>query len=242
MTSVSAATPDGIRVVMCVKFAPRAPFDETKAMKVALVRDPRVLQAAEVSGTYDFMFELQCADGAAYQIILDEFAARYSHLIERYEASFICRRFLRTRDSMLHCLWVPIDGGTQRVEHSQIDRVTAEGDYVRIHSGHSSWLLHATMNKIAEQLGADGFLRLNRSVIIRADLISRVVHDFRSWAVVMADGTRHKIAKSRSVEVLRALRCETPAGGSDSVFGSLAERKAAPAARRSEERKVTVDE
>jgi hypothetical protein len=242
VTSVSAALPDGVRVILCIKFAPRAPFQETSKMKAALVQDPRVLQAAEVSGTYDFMFEVQCPDGAAYQRIFDEFAGRYGHVVERYEASFICRRYFRTRDTMPHCLWVPIDEGTQRIDHSQIDRVTAEGDYVRIHSGESSWLLHSTMNRISERLGRDGFLRLNRSEIVRPDVIARVVHDLRSWAVVLTDGSRHKIAKSRSVEVLRALRCESSTGGADSPVSGVTQRKVAATARKSHDQKATAED
>ena len=206
MTSVRATPPEGVRVVLCVKFAPGAPFEETAELKAALIHDPRVSNAMELVGAFEFIVELECPDGESCQTIVDKLAAGHGHLIERFEASFVCRQFARAGATTSHSLWVRSDMGRQRIDHSQIDQVTAEGDYVRIHSNGTSWLLHSTMTSIFEQLRRDGFLRISRSLIVRPDFIRKVTHQAGFWTVLLADGTRHRIARARTGEVLTALR------------------------------------
>jgi hypothetical protein len=206
LTSVRATPPEGVRVVLCVKFAPGAPFEDVSELKAALIDDPRVSNVMELVGAFDFIVEFECPDGETCQTIVENLAAGHGHLIERFEASFVGRQFSRARDTAPHSLWVRADMGRLRVDHSQIDHVTAEGDYVRIHSHGTSWLFHSTMKKIFEQLRRDGFLRINRSVIVRSDFIRNVVHEAGFWTVLLADGTRHRIARARTGEVLTALR------------------------------------
>ena len=205
MTSVRATPPEGVRVVICVKFAPGAPFEETAEMKSALIHDRRMSNVAELFGSFDLIAELACPDGESCQNIIDALAGQHGHLVERFEASFVSRQYARA-EAPLHSLWVRSDLGRQRIDHSQIDQVTAEGDYVRIHSGESSWLLHSTMKKIFEQLRHDGFLRISRSLIVRPDFIRKITHQAGFWTVLLADGTRHRIARARTGEVLTALR------------------------------------
>ena len=111
MSRLRAAVPHGLRVILCLKFSHSAPFHELAEIKNALLQDENVLHSVEVSGSYDFMAEMQLADLADYQAMLDGFSARFGHLIEHYEASFICRRFVRESDGPSAHFWVPSGSG-----------------------------------------------------------------------------------------------------------------------------------
>jgi len=48
-------------------------------------------------------------------------------------------------------------------------RVTAERDYMRLHVGTRSWLIHRTIGKLEDDLDPALFIRVHRSVILRRD-------------------------------------------------------------------------
>jgi hypothetical protein len=212
MTRVRATAPTELRVILCVKFNRQCHFSEVAELKRHLISNERVLHSVEASGSFDFMVELEHPNLADYQETLDGLTAHFEHLIEHYEASFICRRYLREEEQDSRHLWVPAASGIQRLEHAQVDKVSAEGDYVRVHSGAASWLLHMTMQKIFEELGSSRFLRLSRSLIVRADFIDRLMHDFRRWTAILHDGSRHPIAKSRSSRIVTQLKMRSSVG------------------------------
>lgn len=232
MTTVRAATPGELRVILCLKFKSGAPFTEVAELKRSLIEREQIVHSVEVSGSYDFMAEAECGDLAAYQALLDDFAAGFGHLVKRYEASFICRRYIRESDHPSNYLWVPNGSGMQRLEHRLIDKVAADGDYVKIHSGTATWLLHATMKKLVDQLDSARFLQINRSLIVRIDFIDRLAHDYRRWTVRLLDGTEYSVAKSRSSHVVSAIRvdssngtAESPAAGPTNEISALVTEK-----------------
>lgn len=216
MNTPRAAVPGALRVILCLKFHGGAPFNEVAELKRSLIAHDKIRHSFEVSGSYDFMAEAECADLAAYQSLLDEFASRFGQLIERYEANFICRRYERETENSSPHLWIPNGTGMQRVDHHRIDKITAEGDYVQIHSGSAAWLLHATMKSLVGQLDPQRFLQINRSLIVRVDFIERLAHDYRRWRVRLIDGTEYFVAKSRSSHVISVLKDDSSNGGVDS--------------------------
>lgn len=210
MTCVRAASPGGLRVILCFKFNQRASFKELADFKRSLISKEQVLHSVEVSGSFDFMVEAEQRDLTIYQSLLDELIKLYGHLIDHYEASFVCRRYLRDNESSLQRqLWVPTASGLRRIKHDQIDKITAEGDYVRLYSGSASWLLHTTMKSISEKLDSALFLQLNRSLIVRADCIDRLIHHHRRWTARLLDGSEHNVAKSRSSAVVGRLKSDS---------------------------------
>ena len=62
----------------------------------------------------------------------------------------------------------PTISGLVRISASDIHRVTAERDYMRLHVGTRSWLIHRTIAKLEEDLDPALFLRVHRSVILQA--------------------------------------------------------------------------
>lgn len=210
MTTVRTAPPGGLRVILCLKFNPHAAFKDVAACKRALIGNERVLHSVEVSGSFDFMFEADPGDLATYQTMLDDVAANWGHLLHQYEACFVCRRYVRAPDDAGRDLWLPTSSGVQRVAHGSIDKITAEGDYVRVHSGAQSWLLHSTMKRIADQFDPGRFFQIHRSLIVRADFVDRFRHHRRRWTVRLVDGSEHPVAKSRSASVVARLKVDSP--------------------------------
>lgn len=178
-----------------------------------------VVHSVEASSAFDYMIEAALVDFVAYQALLDHFADALANLVERQEASFVCRRFLRVveRD---HAIWVPCRDGRRRVDCATIDLVRAEGDYVRIHCGAHSWLLHDTMHHLREMLDPATFLTFHRSAIVNSEFIERLVRRQHYWVAILGNGAELRIAKSHVVDVLAALRND-----SSTIDDSLARRR-----------------
>ncbi len=73
--------------------------------------------------------------------------------------------------------WVPHRAELIRIEAGQIDRIEAERDYMRLHLGTRSYLLHQTISTLEQRLDPAAFIRLHRSHIVRRDLIKSLRHD-----------------------------------------------------------------
>jgi two-component system response regulator AlgR len=93
--------------------------------------------------------------------------------------------------------WVPDQNGLVRIAAQDIDRITAERDYMRLHVGPKSWLIYRTIGKLEEELDPDLFIRVHRSVILRRDLISGLTRDNAGhWAARLRDGAEVRIGRS----------------------------------------------
>jgi len=203
-----------IRIILCLVFERRARPSDVAALKRELTSSGECLESAEVTGTFDFMLELSVDDFASYSEWLARFAEPFASLVNRYEVNFVCNRVVHERGEDA-ALWVPSQDGLERVDCSSIDKITAEGDYVRLHSNGHSWLFHATMRSIAERLESDDFLQIHRSTIVRRDFVDRLVHRGRHWIAKLHDGSDERIAKSHVSETVNALRSNSAMAQAD---------------------------
>ena len=92
------------------------------------------------------------------------------HLKQRHEQEAV-------RDSadvspFLDEFWASDRTGLVRIASRDIDRITAERDYMRLHVGARSWLIHHSMAALEERLDPQTFVRLHRSAIVRRDFIA----------------------------------------------------------------------
>jgi two-component system, LytTR family, response regulator len=72
----------------------------------------------------------------------------------------------------------------------RIDRVEADRNYVRLHSGTTAFTLRGSISALADRLDPDKFLRINRSEIVRLDAVKELQPWFHGdYRVVMGDGT-----------------------------------------------------
>jgi len=104
---------------------------------------------------------------------------------------------LRPAASHVEEFWVPDHSGLVRIAAADIHRVTAERDYMRLHVGTRSWLIHRTIGKLAEDLDPKLFIRVHRSVILRRDTITGLYRDEAGhWTTRLADGGEQRIGRS----------------------------------------------
>jgi len=98
--------------------------------------------------------------------------------------------------------WVPDSSGLVRIAARDIDRVTAERDYMRLHVGQRSWLIYRTIAKLEEELDPELFIRVHRSVILRRDTIAGLSRDGAGhWAARLSDGHTIRIGRSHIGEI-----------------------------------------
>ena len=100
--------------------------------------------------------------------------------------------------------WVPDHSGLVRIAARDIERITAERDYMRLHVGRRSWLIHRTIAKLEEDLDPELFIRVHRSVILRRDTITGLYRDDGGhWVARLSDGGEQRIGRSYTDEVKR---------------------------------------
>lgn len=93
--------------------------------------------------------------------------------------------------------WVPHRSEMIRVAATDIDRIEAERDYMRLHIGARSFLLHQTISELERRLDPERFIRLHRSTIVRRDHIAKLRHDgLGVWHADLADGTEIRIGRT----------------------------------------------
>ena len=100
--------------------------------------------------------------------------------------------------------WVPDLTGLVRIAASDIERITAERDYMRLHVGQRSWLIHRTIAKLEEDLDPELFIRVHRSVILRKDTITGLYRDEAGhWTARLKDRGEQRIGRSYVDQVKR---------------------------------------
>ncbi len=89
----------------------------------------------------------------------------------------------------------------------EIDWIEAADYYVKLHVGSKSHLMRESMNKLEKQLDPEMFLRVHRSSIVNLDRVKELHAGGGSdHAVVLQDGTRLKLSRSRRERLNRMLK------------------------------------
>jgi two-component system response regulator AlgR len=92
--------------------------------------------------------------------------------------------------------WVSEPRGLVRLAAADIDRITAERDYMRLHVGRRSWLINDSMARLEEELDPEMFVRLHRSAIVRRDFVTGLRRDESGrWYARLADGEEQKVGR-----------------------------------------------
>jgi len=92
--------------------------------------------------------------------------------------------------------WASDLTGLVRIASRDIDRVSAERDYMRLHVGPRSWLIHHSMAALEEGLDPDLFVRLHRSAIVRRDFITGFQRNPSGrWIARLADGAEQPVGR-----------------------------------------------
>jgi len=97
--------------------------------------------------------------------------------------------------------WVPYKSELRRIAASEIQRVEAERDYMRLHVGNRSYLLHQTITGLEKRLNPQEFIRLHRSHLVRRNWISGLRHDGGGiWIACLKCGTEIRIGRTHLAE------------------------------------------
>jgi two-component system response regulator AlgR len=92
--------------------------------------------------------------------------------------------------------WVSEARGLVRLSAADVDRVSAERDYMRLHVGKRSWLINHTIGKLEEELDPARFVRLHRSSIVRRDFVTGLRRDESGrWWARLADESEQKVGR-----------------------------------------------
>jgi two-component system, LytTR family, response regulator len=76
------------------------------------------------------------------------------------------------------------------VPTQDIDWIRAADDYVELHAAGSSYLLHATLNKLAAKLDPRTFLRVHRSIIVNLNAIKEITPGLHGdYEITLQDGS-----------------------------------------------------
>jgi len=124
---------------------------------------------------------------------------RLERALERVRAHLAGDRRGGARPAPAHVeeFWVPDHNGLVRIAAADIERITAERDYMRLHVGARSWLIHRTIAKLEEELDPELFIRVHRSVILRRDTIAGLFRDEGGhWNARLRGGGEQRIGRS----------------------------------------------
>jgi len=105
-----------------------------------------------------------------------------------------------------HRLAVRTSGRIYFLRTEEIDWIEAADYYVKLHVGAKSHLMRESMNQLEKQLDPEMFLRVHRSSIVNLDRVKELhAGGGTDHAVVLEDGTRLKLSRSRRERLNRLL-------------------------------------
>ncbi|RGP41908.1 Chemotaxis response regulator protein-glutamate methylesterase of group 1 operon [Altererythrobacter insulae] len=101
------------------------------------------------------------------------------------------------KSQWLEELWVPHRSELLRIAVSEVSRIDAERDYVRLHVGDRSYLLLQTIAGLEQRLDPAEFIRIHRSTILRKDRIRGLRHDgLGVWSAELDSGDALRIGRT----------------------------------------------
>ena len=163
---------------------------------------------------------LPCSPAVVFVTAFDQFAvaafevAAVDYLMKPADSARLiraidrARAFLAQRDPTaaaraaaeeapyLEEFWASDLSGLVRIASRDIDRVSAERDYMRLHVAKRSWLIHHSMAALEEGLNPALFVRLHRSAIVRRDYITGFSRNPSGrWIARLADGSEQPVGR-----------------------------------------------
>jgi two-component system, LytTR family, response regulator AlgR len=109
--------------------------------------------------------------------------------------------------------WVPHRSEIIRVPAGDIDLIEAERDYMRLHVGKHSFLLHQTITELERKLDPAQFVRLHRSTLARRDRIVGFKHNGSGvWDAQLQDGRWLRVGRTYLANA-RAMAAASESGG-----------------------------
>ena len=138
-------------------------------------------------------FDLEAVDYLLKPVAADRLARAIARVIERRSGAVSAPG----KADYTQEFWVPYRSELIRIAASDIERIDAERDYMRLGLGQRSYLLHQTIAALEARLDPAQFIRLHRSVIVRRDRIKALGHDRGgAWYAELVDGEQVRIGRT----------------------------------------------
>ncbi|HVW74283.1 MAG TPA: LytTR family DNA-binding domain-containing protein [Rhizomicrobium sp.] len=158
----------------------------------------RVPRPALIFVTAFDAFAVAAFDVAAVDYLLKPVAAeRFERAIQRIGQGGGATPAPVAASAWTREFWVPHRSEIIRVAASEIDLIEAERDYMRLHVGPRSFLLHETISGLERKLDPAEFVRLHRSSIVRRDRITGFRHNGSgAWEAQLRDGRWLRVGRT----------------------------------------------
>ncbi|MGB9180391.1 MAG: LytTR family DNA-binding domain-containing protein [Pyrinomonadaceae bacterium] len=102
------------------------------------------------------------------------------------------------RKSFLTRFMIRSGGRVAFIKAADVDWISADDYYIKLHIAGKSHLLRVSMNELEEKLDPRKFLRIHRSTIINFDRVKELHQNPNGeYVVVLKDGTELKLSRSR---------------------------------------------
>ncbi len=171
----------------------------------------RALAAQEPSPAVVFVTAFDQFAVAAFEVEAVDYLMKPVEPARLQRALDRARAYLRQRTGQpqpgkssqwLEEFWASDLSGLVRIAAQDVDRVSAERDYMRLHVGRRSWLIHHSMAALEEGLNPELFVRLHRSAIVRRDFITGFTRNQSGrWIARLGDGTEQPAGRLYSDRV-----------------------------------------
>ena len=171
---------------------------ELDGMAVARTLIGSQVQPAIIFVTAFQDFAVEAFDTTAVDYLLKPVARdRLLRAIERVQRTSKSVASAKPASDFAQEFWVPHRSELIRVAVTDIEKIEAERDYMRLFVGGRSYLLHQTISALEARLDPDQFLRLHRSIIVRKDCIARLGHDGAgTWHAELTGGEQLRIGRT----------------------------------------------
>lgn len=113
-------------------------------------------------------------------------------------------------------LWIREGDARVRIPVEKVERLEADGDYVRLHIGRRARLMRARLGDLAGRLDPNRFVRIHRSEIVRHDMVAAIRrHDSGRTSAVLSDGREVPVSRRYLSDIAAALRLSKRRGGGE---------------------------
>jgi two-component system LytT family response regulator len=113
---------------------------------------------------------------------------------------------IKQEEKYLERIAVQMRGKMRIVPVSQIEYVTASGQYVEIHAGTHRYIVRESLQRLEERLDPEHFIRVHRSAIVRLSLVDTLLRSEGSdYQIQLKGGIRLPVGRSRREALERRL-------------------------------------
>jgi two-component system response regulator AlgR len=190
---VEAARPDA--VLLDIAMPGMDGIDVARAL-ARVPRPPVVIFVTAFDMFAVAAFDVEAVDYVMKPVSAERLAKAVARARERLAAGGGATAAGESGSPFVEEFWVSEARGLVRLSTADVDRISAERDYMRLHVGKRSWLINHTIGKLEEELDPARFVRIHRSAIVRRDFVAGLRRDEGGrWWARLGDDSEQKVGR-----------------------------------------------